>query len=495
MNKYVFPYIEYSTKNERLNKLNKLILTNKQKNKFNNNIYLIGYGCVGKVLLVMILRMCNIDPKNIIVIDKNNLSNIKLDVVIKDNTNVDEKNYKEVFKNLANGDIIVETCYSIDTLSLLKLCQETGASHINSCIDIWDYKYESDPYKYSLHHIHTELDKYNKSLGDTKNFNSIISMGCNPGCVSIWNKVGIKQIWKKKFNSDIPDNMSYAELAHKLEIQTIHISEKDTQRVSDTKKINEYCNTWSGEAESYYEELLGPVEASWGTHEDKNYNNMDVVKKENYLIWKKMGGYVYAQSWVPMYGRYIGNIVRHDESYTIGRFLTIKNIYCPSVYYVYHPTNEAMASVSELKEKNHKYQENTRLLTNEIIDGNDLLGLTYYLKDGTSYFIGSMLGINEARMLYENKYDNIVNSTNIQVVAGYISGIINLMKLNIKNDKKGLMCPDILPVEKFMKYQLPFIGDFVFVECPYDLIDSDNIFGKLRNNKIKNWTFDKFLIK
>jgi hypothetical protein len=208
-----------------------------------------------------------------------------------------------------------------------------------------------------------------------------------------------------------------------------------------------------------------------------------------------MGAYVYAQSWVPIYGRYIGNIVRHDEAYTIGRCLTIDNKYNPSVYYVYHPTNETNQSIFELKEKNHIYQKNVRLLTKEIYDGKDLLGLTYYLKDGTTYFIGSLLDIQEARTIYDDKYDNFVNATNVPVVAGYLSGILSLMNLIANNAYLGLLCPDSLPYNKLIEYQLPFIGDFVFVEGTYKMIDSHNLFEEKRENIKTDWTFDKFLIK
>ena len=496
-NNFIFPHDEYKSKDKRSEKLEELIKKNKSNKPFENKIYIIGYGCIGKVLLIMLLRVCNINAENIILIDKQDLKNIFVPqgVIIKDNLNVTKNNYLKVLYDLKKNDIIVETCYGVDTLALLKLCQERGASHINSCIDVWDYKSIENSKEYSLYYIHHKLDEYNNSLLK-KNFNSIISMGCNPGNVSIWNKIGINQIWKQKFNTSPPKDKSFADMAYELGIQTIHISERDTQRVNNTKKINEYCNTWSSDSESYYEELLGPVEASWGTHEDPNYNDMNIVADtKNYLIWNKMGAYVNAQSWVPIYGRYIGNIVRHDEAYTIGRCLTIKDKYNPSVYYVYHPTNEATESVVELKEKNHTPQKNTRLLTSEILEGNDFLGLTYYLKDGSTYFIGSLLDINEAREIYENKYNDFVNATNVQVVAGYLSGILSLMKLNEHNITLGLMCPDALPYEKLIISQLPFLGDFVFVKGSYDLIDSQNNFKDTREIIKTDWTFDKFLIK
>jgi homospermidine synthase len=72
-------------------------------------------------------------------------------------------------------------------------------------------------------------------------------------------------------------------------------------------------------------------------------------------------------------------LIRHEENITIGdKLSTFKEIkgqrvktYAPSVYYVYRPSNDTMASLAELRDNNYEYQDNWRFLTNEIIDGRD----------------------------------------------------------------------------------------------------------------------------
>lgn len=93
-------------------------------------------------------------------------------------------------------------------------------------------------------------------------------MGCNPGNVSVWVKCGLESIAKKK---GITKWESWADLSRQLGVQTIHVSERDTQRSNRPKELNEYCNTWGGTGEAYFEEALGPVEASWGTHENNDF--------------------------------------------------------------------------------------------------------------------------------------------------------------------------------------------------------------------------------
>lgn len=90
-------------------------------------------------------------------------------------------------------------------------------------------------------------------------------------------------------------------------------------------------------------------------------------------------------------------------------------------------------------------------MTDEIIDGRDVLGLTYYLESGEVFWVGSTLGIDEARKLFEPDFKQWVNATNVQVLAGYLSGIHYILELDAKNEKHGLLCPDELPYDNIME--------------------------------------------
>lgn len=496
-----FVYQDYNTKEKRKQKFDELL---NSKRIFNNKIFLIGFGCVGRPLLWLIIKNFTMNYNNIFIIEERNINseavqfiNIGVNII---NTNFNEKNYQTILQSLSFNDIIIDAGTSISTLDLMKLCQEKGANFICSCIQEWDIEQQrvnNEFYKDSIIYRHKILDEYNNSILN-KNFNCIVSMGCNPGNVSLWAKIGLNKIAedKKLFNH----NLNYNKLAQKLGIQTIHISEKDTQISNIPKKINEYCNTWSMKPNNYYGEGLSCLELSWGTHEpapikvfkDSKFN----LNENNNLVVSKLGFYTYAQSWVPYYEKYIGHLVCHDESNTIGETLTIyennKIIYKPSVYYVYHSCNDAMASIHELKERNEADQDNYRLLTSEIIDGRDILGITYFLEDKNIYWIGSLLSIHESRDLFDNNINNFINATNTQVIAGYFSGILYFLDLGDK--KVGMMDPDDLPVDKIIKYQLPMLGEFIFIK------KNDYKIKVLDNNvnsyiyELDEWTFNNFLI-
>ena len=508
-------FSEYDTKEKRKNKMTELF---DNKIKFDNKIYIIGFGAVGRPLLWLLLKMLDINPLNITIIDeKNILNDVKnispLKFNVKSNIELTEYNYREIFAEIEPNDIIIDAAVSINSFDMIKFCQEVGASYINSALsNEWAYTNKEslqEPPKTlteSIYHVHKTLEELNKSF-DVKNSNCIIGMGCNPGNVSLWTKIGLLKIAQEQNNNNdeydanlFKKRIKYNKLARQLGVQVIHISEKDTQIINNPKKMNEYCNTWSGTSLSYYDEAIASVELSLGTHEPRHSFKNYLFKNNEYLILKQMGLYTYAQSWIPFYNKFIGNLICHDESYTIGKTLTIYNknnnkiIYKPSIYYVYQPCNAAILSIEELKERNEKYQDNTRLLTSEIINGNDILGLTYFLKNKKIYWIGSTLGINETRDITNNEINNYINATLLQVIVGYMTGIIHIINLNNNDIKKGLMEPDDLPVDDLIQYQLPFLGDFIFVKkSNYKLFKINNNVNSYLNTTTK-WTFKNFLI-
>uniref|UniRef100_A0A6C0HV74 Saccharopine dehydrogenase NADP binding domain-containing protein n=1 Tax=viral metagenome TaxID=1070528 RepID=A0A6C0HV74_9ZZZZ len=444
-----------------------------------SHLWLLGQGAIGTGLLYMILKLFKINLEQITVIDmptkvkpKEQLIKDVNDIVkivrgTTDNKiniislNINQRNYKKIFKTLSKNDLIIDCVYCVSTLELLKLCQEVGCVYVNSCVEIWDYKDIDSAYDYTIHAKVQELKEYESSV--SSKFTAMTGIGCNPGMVSVWAQLAIEKINKYYGNKIM-------KTAEELGIRTVHISEIDTQRCNVPKKINEYCNTWGSTMEPLYEEALAPLEMSFGTHEDIPKRNLTAYEKDkSVIILDRLALNTFAQSYTPLYGNFIGMLIRHEENITIGdKLSTFKEIkgqrvktYAPSVYYVYRPSNDTMASLAELRDRNYEYQDNWRFLTNEIIDGRDELGLTFFLKNGDIFWIGSLLDIHEAREVYGNNFSHKMNATSVQVVGGYLSGIMHMMDLH-KLGKYGLYTAEDLPYRDIYNKMKPFYGDFVF---------------------------------
>ncbi|AYV83858.1 MAG: homospermidine synthase, partial [Hyperionvirus sp.] len=458
---------------------------------FKHRICLIGCGAIGRALLFMIHKIIKMDPQNITIIDKRDITT-EIPQLLQSmryiNQAVTRENYKSLFSFLTKNDIIIDCAYNVSTEDMLKFCQEKHIHYINSALYDWNPEENDvliiDRFK--------SLEALNRSF-KTKNFNGIVTMGCNPGNVSIWTKLGLElmnKIYNKKYTT-------HADLAQQLGVQVIHISERDTQRSSIPKQANEYCNTWSTDSMSYYEELTGYTEGSWGTHE-KLFKMIKTVK-DNYFIIDRMSLYIFAQSYTPLSGRYLGNIVPHEETYTIGKTLTIKTdgeiTYKPSVYYVYHPCNDARLSIEEFKDRSLKPQEQHRLLTDEIINGRDELGILFFLTNKEIYWTGSLLSIDEAREIYEYKFDEFINATIVQVMVGYLSGLIHIIDLISQTTNLGIITPDDLPHNKILKLSFPFLGEFIFKKITdFSLCDMSLKVDDDTCDKTQDWQLENFLV-
>ncbi len=498
-----------------------------------SHLWLLGQGSIGGALLFMILKLFNIDLDQITVIDMPTKKNSKDSIVknvqeivrlVRGTTtkkinvvpmNINQKNYLTIFKNLSKNDLIIDCVYDVCTLDIIKLCQERGTSYVNSAIEIWDYRDIDNAYDYTIHARLQELKDYEEELrknNEHVKFTAMVGIGCNPGMVSVWAQLAIDKINKfyaKNSKKYKPKN------AEELGIRTIHISEVDTQRSKVPRRINEYCNTWGSTIEPFYEEALAPVEMSFGTHEDVPKANLAAYEEDkSVIILDRLALNTVAQSYTPGYGNYLGMLIRHEENVTIGdRLSTFKTIkgkkiktYAPSVYYVYKPSNDTMGSVHELRDKNYKYQDNYRLLNEDVIDGRDELGLSIFLKNGDIFWIGSLLDIDEAREVYSNKFNHRMNATTVQVVGGYLSGIMHMMDMH-KIGKHGLYVPEDLPYKEVYNRMKPFYGEFVFKKVnKWDYKDNNKTFKfttfvaaqkdkELKNRKPKmEWKLSDFLV-
>lgn len=483
---------EFLSREERMKQADEFI---RNKIEFKHKIWILGCGSVGTNMLYMLCKKISnieiemfdgdqtlVNGTNIIERRVNHIRKVTGAEIKLTQEFLTEKNYKKLLQ-VKKDDIIVDCSFNVCTISLFDLCYETGCSYVNSSIEIWENNITT-PHKNTLKWFHDKLDKANHKKTPTNNF--IVCHGMNPGVVSYMAKVGILKVMHAK-KKKIPENASYAELAQEIGLQTIHISEKDTQ--IGIKEHGQYYNTWASKAVSMYDEAESNVEFSWGTHEDETNQKLNKIidypkswADERYMVLKERGMSLYGMSYVPHSKMYIGMIMQHYENLTIGNKLTIKKdgkiVYKPSVYYVYHPSDNTLMSFYEYKENNLEKQEITNLMTDDIVKGEDELGLSLFLDDGTIYWIGSLIDIKEARELFYNEMDPFVNATTVPVAASYMAAFMFLVRGIEKQDYKGFIAADDMPCHDVFKDLLPFMGPFVFMQVPKD---------------DENWRCDKYV--
>jgi len=404
----------------------------------NKKILLIGHGCIGSTFLVLLLRHANIKHSEIMVIDmkRTALASVPPTIKVK-NIRITKSNYKSIISSFLNeGDILVDLAYYISTKDLLMFCNQKSIHFVNTAVELW---YDSnkdedecelteiDPRKQTLYHRQLEIQKMIQSFSNKTT--SIITHGANPGWVSHFVKEALVDMIEylerqnlfrsseKDLLHSLIEEERYPEISKILNVQVIHISERDSQVVKDSKQEGVFRNTWS--VIGFIEEGVAPSELGWGTHESKDVGLSYKEGPKNQIALRSRGINTWVKSWVPS-GPFVGMIVRHEEAYSISKYLTVDD-YRPTVHYAYLPCNEAIVSLNEVQNKimkdNRIPEIKEEILNSQITKGKDELGVLLFSKDIT-WWRGSLLDIEEARMLVESQ-----SATSVQVGISVLAAV------------------------------------------------------------------------
>lgn len=480
------------------------------KTKFNGKILVIGCGFVSRCTLPLILKHIDISPKSITVMDfVDNRDSVKevLDQGVKYVTDkITRENLTSKLKKYAGpGDMIIDLAWNIDCCEILEWCHDNNVKYINTSVELWDpYEGAEDkqPIDRTLYVRHMAIRDMTAQW-DTKGATAVLEHGANPGLVSHFTKVGLidigKNLEKKKPNDRrLPEikkaikEKNYPLLSFLLGVKVIHISERDTQITNKPKEVNEFVNTWS--VEGFREEGIAPAEMGWGTHEKRLPSGASFHKggPGNQICLAQMGIKTWVRSWVPA-GEITGMVVRHGEAFTISDHLTVwkygRPLYRPTVHYAYCPADVAINSLHELEMRQFDLQQNQRVLTDEIISGRDELGVLIMGHDFKSWWVGSLLDIEETRKLAPHQ-----NATTLQVACSVVAAAIWM----IKNPEEGVCVPDDLPHDEILDIAKLYLGPFVSQPVDWTPLKTRiDLYGDFNDVKIDlydPWQFHNFLV-
>lgn len=248
------------------------------------NIFLLGYGAVGKCFAELLLK---------------NFKNINLTVCDRAQINQPIQNFKYIQKTITKenitslatlinkGDIFIDLSCDIDVLQTWEICMKKGVNYLNTSMENWKENDDLTSYPKSLDEMYqstegnryesvSKLDLWNKRNGTS----SVFEFGMNPGLISHLVKKGIVEaavyflnrddfddLNKKKIEFYLQEN-NFPKLAQELGLHTIHSTEKDTQYLIDPPKDTKtkLYNTWS--CRGLITEQMVPIQVARGSHED-----------------------------------------------------------------------------------------------------------------------------------------------------------------------------------------------------------------------------------
>jgi homospermidine synthase len=480
-----------------------------ERPSFKGNIVIIGCGSVAQCTVPILLRETNVSPTQITVIDfvdnRSRISAFLAQGVSYIQQRITPENYAEILSSLLKeGDALIDLGWNIETLALIEWCRDHGVLFVNTSVESWDpYKdgERRDPRAYTLYTRQMELQKMVQRWGRNDGPSAVVDHGANPGLVSHFTKYALRQICEKILEAKPNDvrapkitqalsSRNFAQMAHLANVQVIHVSERDTQLAGKPKRPNEFVNTWS--IEGLYEEGVAPAEMGWGTHEKSlppgGYEFE--TGPRNAICLSSLGVNTLVRSWVPS-GPIIGMVIRHGEAFGISDRLTVwsgdKAVYRPTVHYVYCPCDAAIASLHEMRMRQYELQPDLRIMTDEIVDGWDELGVLLMGHDFNAWWAGSILDIHRARELVPNQ-----NATTVQVGISVVAAFHWM----INNPRSGFRLPDDIDERDIISSAQRYLGRFVCEQVAWnplrDLDISYTGYGAARPKEEDMWQFSTF---
>lgn len=430
---------------------------------FARRLVIVGFGSIGRGILPLLLRhIGGLGPQSVTIVTADNAGQAvaaahDVRVLVEPLT---PANYRTVLDGLlAPGDFLLNLSVEVSSLALIEYAGERGVLYLDTCLEPWPGGY-TDPSMSPAQRSNYALRESLLALRRRRNgaATAVVTHGANPGLVSHF----VKQALVDLAAEIVPgaatpaDREAWARLAARIGVRTIHVAERDSQRPARPKDVGEFVNTWS--IEGFVSEALQPAELGWGTHEralPPDGRRHDAGEGcAIYLM--RPGAAMKVRSWTPLAGPYHGFLVTHSESISIADFFTLREhgrvVYRPTVHYAYHPSDSTVLSLHEFAGRNWQLQERTRIITDEIVDGTDELGVLLAGHAKNAYWFGSRLSIAQTRALVPHN-----NATSLQVAVAALAGVIWAME----NPARGIVEPDEMDFRRVLEICAPYLGDVV----------------------------------
>ncbi len=477
------------------------------KKEFNHKILIIGYGSVSQCTLPILLDKIDVPLKDVTIIDFEDKASALKKYTDNGLHFVYEKITKEnleqtLAKHVDEGGLLIDLAWNIGANDIIGWCHDHNVLYVNTSVEVWDSLsgiQTQSPFEKSLYWRQMQLRELSKNWKDAPT--AVVDHGANPGLISHFVKQGlidiaVSLIKEKKVSQAVEEELydyikkrDFAQLAKKLGVKVIHCSERDTQITNRPKEVNEFVGTWS--IEGLREEGTAPAEMGWGTHEKKlpGLAHVPPYGPKNQIFLAQMGINTWVRSWIPN-EEIVGMVIRHGEAFGLSDRLTVwdgkKAVYRPTVHYAYMPCHETLSSLCELRGLNYVLPPKLRIMEDEITTGADILGALIMGHEYNSWWTGSALTIDQARLLAPGQ-----NATTLQVAAGVISAVLWMME----NPRKGINLPDDLPHDFVLDIAKPYLGDFISTPSDWTPLKNRTVYFKENPASKANpdpWQFENF---
>lgn len=430
-----------------------------------NKIFMIGCGSSGQGLLELWIRIkSDLKDKIITIIEPKDIPNELLELYkdikhIKDG--ITKENMNKYFNEYVDENtFVINVSVDVDSLLLMKQTKKRKAMYIDSSIEDYeeDMKKEKPIEQKTLYYRGIQTEKQLKKIKIHNSKSILHSHAMNPGLISSFVLYWIDWYVNNKSDSKMKKLLKknqFGLLAKQIGIDTIHISEIDTQETKKEYKPNIFYSTWS--SNGFQEEARDHVQIVGSDNEYKNKLGFHKSKiKPHTFYMEDRGMDTYHESYIfddkLNTIKYEGMMIPHYEPFSLSEYLS-HGEYCPNIFYVYKPCAIATKSLDKLRENDYKLLNGYVLRGYDIDKGYDAVGATIILNNGELYWCGSILDIKQTRELGLI----FTGPTCLQVAISMTRAIEYLLK----HQKEGLITTEEIPYKYMIENCKKYLGQFV----------------------------------
>lgn len=405
-------------------------------------IVIVGFGCIGQAVLPLLEQA--FPEAAIAVVDK--ILDVPRQALVARHrlqaveAVVTPANHAALLASmLGPRTFLLNLAPAVCSQDLIALAQAHGAWYVDTGIEPWDYEGD-DPQSHQTNYALREA-MLAFARGQEALPTALVAHGANPGLVSGLVKAALLALAGKAGLPAIAPatRAGWARLARDLDVRVIQIAEYDSQSAPGFPRQGEFANTWS--AEGFITECLQDAELGWGSHESAlppgGYRQGDAA-----IGLDRPGHRTRVRSWSPVHGPFDAYLITHNESLSIARFLSCETPgqapYRPTVYYAYRPTDATRKSMQWLDDRSAARVTRHRILRDEILDGEDELGVLLMSGRHGAVWHGSRLSVQRARSLAPHN-----TATSLQVASSVLAG----MRWMLANPRRGVVESDAVDME------------------------------------------------
>ncbi|MFL5333444.1 MAG: saccharopine dehydrogenase NADP-binding domain-containing protein [Geminicoccaceae bacterium] len=431
-----------------------------QLKEFPGNIVVVGCGSIGQAVLSLLVRDLGVVPARLRVVTADQRRRPAADVlgVRFAIAALTPANLHEVMgRHLRAGNFLLDLSVEVDSLELLQFATRPGALYLDAGIEPWLGGY-ADPTLSPGQRSCPGFRAKALALSDRiRPGRPTAAIRANTGLVSQLVEESMLEL-ARALGAELKaprDAEGWAQLFRGFGIRTIQITEHDSQ-VSRTPRVaDEFVSTWSadgflGEEPQLAE--LGRCTAEAALPPDARRPSAD--RPGVCLLCPGMN--VRVRNWAPVAGPFVGYLATHKESLSIADHPTLRGhgrvVYRPTVHHAYCPYPDAVLSQYDLLARGFAQLPQARITAEEIVHGQDELGLVLAGHPQGAFAFGSQLDIEDARAIGAH-----ANATALQVAAG----ILGDTAAACTQPRLGLVEPDELDFGRVLATAWSYFGRLV----------------------------------